>query len=205
MAGLSPTFSHPVQTRVRCSEGRARYLASPFTVAGRPRRVQQQHCPALASSAALPVVERLHVLEGQNSIVPAPTLGSARRIEEVGTCCAIMQSTPHGVLQVATLAGRSGAHCASFSVFVRRDSGSMSSEARGEHESAAAPTPAGCNRKLMHYPPRLFPLLFITSKLLSFCLLTDHTGWAEGAAGAGCLGCGGQRLVEPSGALAAAI
>jgi hypothetical protein len=32
----------------------------------------------------VPVVERLHVREAQNSIVPAPTLGNLRPIEEVG-------------------------------------------------------------------------------------------------------------------------
>lgn len=77
----------------RSSDSAAK-LFSPFTVAGRVRATQE-HIPqrTAAVNTALPVLERLHVPEAQNSIVPAPTLGSARRIEEVGQRESDTQST----------------------------------------------------------------------------------------------------------------
>jgi hypothetical protein len=67
-------------TRVRSSEFKTK-LVSPFTVAGRVRPTQHRRPQPVQASFA--VVERLHVAEAKNSIVPAPTLGCVRPIEEV--------------------------------------------------------------------------------------------------------------------------
>lgn len=91
MASLRPS---PASTRVRCSERRST-LVSPLTVAGRVRPTQLRSCACSVPQTSLPVVERLDGLrEAQNSIVPAPTLGFLRPIEEVGAASAQAQSTP---------------------------------------------------------------------------------------------------------------
>lgn len=75
-------LSAPTISRARSSQS-THTLARPFTVAGRFRPTQRRP-GAAACQASLPVLERLHAPLGQNSIVPAPTLGGVRPIEEVG-------------------------------------------------------------------------------------------------------------------------
>mgnify|MGYP001807453589 CR=1 FL=1 len=82
MALLCSPTSPFVHTQLRSSEPKTK-LASPLTVAGRVRPTQLRSCASLPL-CSVPVVERLHVREAQNSIVPAPTFGNLRPIEEVG-------------------------------------------------------------------------------------------------------------------------